>query len=49
MLTYKFRDFGTYIGEFNYSQDIIHRLVDIFTLGILAYRRQFYVPINQKQ
>lgn len=42
MLTYKLRDFtGTYIGEFNYSQDIIHHLVYIYTLSIPAYRTRF--------
>jgi transposase-like protein len=46
---YKFNNFtGTYIGEFNYSQDIISHLVYLFTLGVPAYRSRFYVPVSLK-
>lgn len=46
---YKFNDFtGTYIGEFNYSLDIVSHLVFLFTLGVPAYRIRFYVPVSLK-
>ena len=46
---YKFNDFtSTYIGEFNYSPDIVSHLVYLFTLSVPGYRTRFYVPISLK-
>ncbi|HEY6588207.1 MAG TPA: IS1595 family transposase [Nitrososphaeraceae archaeon] len=46
---YKLNDFtGTYIGEFNYSSDIISHLVYLFTLGVPAYIIRSYVPVSLK-
>lgn len=44
---YKFGEFtGTYIGEINFSHDILVHLIYLFALGVPAYRIRFYVPLS---
>ena len=44
---YKFGEFtGTYIGEFNFSLDLLVHLIYLFALGVPAYRIRFYVPLS---
>jgi transposase len=44
---YKFGEFtGTYIGEFNFSLDILAHLMYLFALEVPAYRIRFYVPLS---
>jgi hypothetical protein len=39
-------DNGTYIGEINFSLDILVHLIYLFALGVPAYRIRFYVPLS---
>ncbi len=44
---YKFGEFtGTYIGEFNFSLELLVHLTYLFALGVPAYRIRFYVPLS---
>jgi transposase-like protein len=44
---YKFGEFtGTYVGEFNFSLDLLVYLTYLFALGLPAYRIRFYVPVS---
>jgi hypothetical protein len=44
---YKFGGFtGTYVGEFNFSLDILAHLMYLFSLGVPAYRIRFYVALS---
>ncbi len=37
---------GTYIGEFNFSLELLVHLTYLFALGVPAYRIRFYVPLS---
>jgi transposase len=44
---YKFGEFtGTYLGEFNFSLDILVHLIYLFALGVPAYRIRWYVSVS---
>lgn len=44
---YKFGEFtGTYLGEFNFSLDILVHLIYLFALGVPAYRIRKYVSVS---
>lgn len=44
---YKFGEFtGTYLGEFNFSPDVLVHLIYLFALGVPAYRIRWYVSVS---
>ena len=44
---YKFGEFtGTYLGEFNFSLDILVHLIYLFALGVPAYRIRWYTSVS---
>jgi len=44
---YKFGELtGTYLGEFNFSLNILVHLIYLFALGVPAYRIRFYLSIS---
>ena len=37
---------GTYLGEFNFSLDILVHLIYLFALGVPAYRIRWYTSVS---